>query len=46
MRRSLLVSPLALVFVVLAAIPAAAGGWATGGLDSMPAGVVPGKPGT
>ena len=44
MRRSLLVSPLALVLVVLAAIPAAAGGWATVGLDSTPAGVVPGKP--
>ena len=39
MRRSLLVSPLALVLVVLAAIPAAAGGWATVGLDSTPAGV-------
>ena len=44
MRRSLLVSPLALVLVVLAAIPAAAGGWATVGLDSTPASVVPGKP--
>ena len=42
MRRSLLVSPLALVLVVLAAIPAAAGGWATVGLDSTPAGVAAG----
>ena len=44
MRRSLLVSPLALVLVALAAVPAAAGGWATVGLDSTPAGVVPGQP--
>ena len=43
MRRSLLVSPLALVLVVLAAVPAAAGGWATVGLDSTPAGVGPGQ---
>jgi hypothetical protein len=42
MRRSLLVPPLALVLVVLAAVPALAGGWATVGLDSTPAGVVPG----
>ena len=44
MRRSLLLAPLALLLVLLAAIPAAAGGWATVGLDSTPAGVVPGKP--
>jgi len=44
MRRSLLVSPLALVLVALAAAPAAAGGWATVGLDSTPAGIVPGTP--
>jgi hypothetical protein len=42
-RRSLFLAPLALLLVLLAAIPAAAGGWATVGLDSTPAGVVPGK---
>ena len=43
-RRSLLLAPLALLLVLLAAVPAAAGGWATVGLDSTPAGVAPGKP--
>jgi hypothetical protein len=44
MRRSLLVPPLALLLVALAASPALAGGWATVGLSSTPAGLVPGKP--
>lgn len=42
-RRSLLLPPLTLLLVLLAAAPAFAGGWATVGLDSTPAGVVPGK---
>ena len=33
-----------MLFALLAAAPASAGGWATVELDSTPAGVVPGKP--
>lgn len=44
MRRSLLLPPLTLLLVLLAAAPAFGGGWATVGLSSTPAGVLPGKP--
>jgi hypothetical protein len=43
-RRSLLLPPLSLLLLLLAAAPAFAGGWATVGLSSTPAGVVTGKP--
>jgi hypothetical protein len=42
-RRSLLLPPLAVLLLLLAAAPALGGGWATVGLSSTPAGVVPGK---
>ena len=44
MRRSLLLPPLSLLLLLLAAVPALAGGWATVGLDSTPAGASAGKP--
>ncbi len=44
MRRSLLLPPLALLLFLIAAVPALAGGWATVGLSSTPAGAEPGKP--
>ncbi len=44
MRRSLLLPPLSLLLLLLAAVPALAGGWATVGLDSTPAGAAAGKP--
>jgi hypothetical protein len=42
MRRSLVLFPLALLLALLVAPPALAGGWATVGLDSTPAGVAAG----
>ena len=42
MRRSPLLVPLALLLALLVAPPALAGGWATVGLDSTPAGVAAG----
>ena len=40
MRRSLLLPPLTLLVLLVAAAPAFAGGWATVGLDSTPAGML------
>ena len=44
MRRSLLLFPLALAFALAAPASADAGGFATAGLSSTPAGVEPGQP--
>jgi hypothetical protein len=43
-RRSLLLIPLALLFALLAAPAALAGGFATAGLSSTPAGIAAGQP--
>ena len=44
MRRSLLLFPLAVVFLLAAPAVAGAGGFATAGLSSTPEGVAPGQP--